>query len=160
MLCLFTGNSFPFGYINFKINFNFFRTLSAKRSAIREQLKTDRPHDVYHKLITENNIVETRRDSRFFQNIKAADRCAQKKTSSTATFHNLVYEVQSVLSNTFNCNRPIEIEVKVMQNLPFGVALLLGNKMFEMNAADILDVVNVNIIENGRRTKPRREISN
>jgi len=31
-----------------------------------------------------------------------------------------------------------------MQNLSFGVSLLLGNKMFEMNATDISDVINVN----------------
>ena len=44
----------------------------------------------------------------------------------------------------FKCNRPIEIEVAAMNDLPFGVSLLLGNKMFEINANDISDVIYVN----------------
>jgi len=44
----------------------------------------------------------------------------------------------------FKCNRPIEIELAAMQNLPFWVSLLLGNKMFEINANDISDVIYVN----------------
>jgi len=41
----------------------------------------------------------------------------------------------------FKCNRPIKIKVAAIQNLPFGVSLLLGNKMFKINANDISDVI-------------------
>jgi len=91
---------------------SYIRTSTAIKSVIREQLKTDRPQDVYHKLITENNIVEAPRDSRVVQNIKAADRRAQKKTNGTTTCNNLADEVQSVLtmSQTDNFIRCIFIK--------------------------------------------------
>ena len=54
----------------------------------------------------------------------------------------------------FKCNRPIKIEVAAMQTLPFGVELLLGNKMFELNANDISDVV---YVDQTYRERPQKD---